>query len=446
MTLPRRKALLLLAIVSAAAPAPAQEVQLPVRASSGAQALNAADQAQMARAAALLKSNDVAAARLIYKRLAGANIAEAAYQLAQTYDQDFLKDIQIAGLQPDPAMAQRWYERAATLGSAAAASKVGRVPSERTPPSGGVKYAAAPEASGGAYPSHAIQLIIPASKDNSSDAAFRVLAQAMEPLLGQKIEIANKPANNGADGLAGLTSATPDGYTLAAVWNGPLTASPQVRKLAYTLDSFTPIASVFESAYAVCAHKDFPAKTGLELVGLLRQKPLGYTYGNDGRDGSGYFAAERLFDSLGVHVKSESFENSAQTAQKLAEKKVDLYVGTTPAIMPQIRSGDAKCLIIMSGRRPGILPNATTVAELGTPSSEASLWRLIVAPQGLPEERIDRLETAIRDAVASPAVQAFLASQGDRAFVHDRMETMARLKQETAAFAQLADRLLLKNE
>ena len=268
----------------------------------------------------------------------------------------------------------------------------------------------------------------------------------MEPLLGQKIEIVSKPADGSADSLAGLTKAKPDGYTLGAVWNGPLTASPQMRKLAYSLDSFTPIASVFESAYTVCTHKDFPAKTGLELVGLLRQKPLGYTYGTDGKDGSGYFAAERLFDSLGVHVKSESFENAADTARKLSERKVDLYVGTTPAIMPQIRSGEAKCLIVLSNHRLDSIPQATTVSELGTPASEASLWRLILAPQGLPEERLDRLETAIRDAMTAPSVQAFLSTQGDRAFVHDRIETMARLKQETAVFAQLADRLLLKNQ
>ena len=149
---------------------------------------------------------------------------------------------------------------------------------------------------------------------------------------------------------------------------------------------------------------------------------------------------------LGVHVRSESFESQAETALKLAGKKVDLYVGTTPSIMPQIRSGDAKCLIIMSNHRLDFLPNATTVAELGTPASEASLWRLILAPQGLPEERVDKLETAIREAIAAPAVQAFLAAQGDRAIVHDRMETMTRLKQETASFAQLADRLLLKSE
>ena len=433
-------------MLPAAAGALGQEAREPVRAPAAMQAQTAAapasasDRALLERAAALIRGNDVAAARLIYKKLAGANVAEAAFELAQTYDADFLKNILTAGLLPDQAAAQRWYERAATLGSAPAARRLGRTPAG---PPAGTRYAGASDE---AYPSHPILLIIPASTDSGSDVAFRILAQAMEPVLGQKIEIANRPADSGAEGLTGLTAAKADGYTLGAAWNGPLTASPQMRKLAYTLDSFTPIASVFESDYAVCTHKDFPAKTGQELAGLLRQRPLGYTYGSDGRDGSGYFAAERLFDSLGVHVRSESFDGSAEAVQKLAGKRIDLYVGTTPAIMPQVRNGQAKCLIIMSNRRLDFLPDASTVAELGTPSSEASLWRLLLAPQGLPGERVEKLETAIRKAVAAPSVQAFLAAQGERALVRDRAETMVRLKQETAAFAQLADRLLLKSE
>ena len=147
MTTPWRKAIILFAILSATAPALAQEAQQPVRASSGAQGLECQTiRLMLERAAALLmKGNDVAAARLIYKKLAGANVAEAAFQLAQTYDQEFLKDIQIAGLLPDQAAAQRWYERAAALGHAAAAGKLGRAPQDR-PPSAGVKYAGTSEA------------------------------------------------------------------------------------------------------------------------------------------------------------------------------------------------------------------------------------------------------------------------------------------------------------
>lgn len=89
--------------------------------------ISAANREMLSRAAALLQNNDVAAARLIYKKLANANVAEAAFQLGQTYDPDFLKTIPIAGLQPNPALAQQWYQRAAALGHAAAASRLSRL-------------------------------------------------------------------------------------------------------------------------------------------------------------------------------------------------------------------------------------------------------------------------------------------------------------------------------
>ena len=85
-----------------------------------AQPLRTASRAQMNRAQDLLQHNDVAAARLIFKRLAETGIAEAAFGLAQTYDPDFLKTIPTAGLQPDMAAARHWYEWASALGSAPA--------------------------------------------------------------------------------------------------------------------------------------------------------------------------------------------------------------------------------------------------------------------------------------------------------------------------------------
>ncbi len=89
--------------------------------------ISAAHREMLNRAWALLQNNDVAAARLIYKKLANANVAEAAFQLGQTYDPGFLKTIPIAGLQPNPALAQQWYQRAAALGHAAAASRLSKL-------------------------------------------------------------------------------------------------------------------------------------------------------------------------------------------------------------------------------------------------------------------------------------------------------------------------------
>jgi hypothetical protein len=68
----------------------------------------------------LIGSGDIAAARLILKRAADANSAEAALALAATYDPFVLRQLKVYGLTPDAAMARVWYEKATELGSPAA--------------------------------------------------------------------------------------------------------------------------------------------------------------------------------------------------------------------------------------------------------------------------------------------------------------------------------------
>ena len=76
------------------------------------------DLANLERARALVKANDIAAARLIFTRLASNGIADAAFELGQTYDPEFLQTVRVAGLKPDPEVARQWYTRAAELGNA----------------------------------------------------------------------------------------------------------------------------------------------------------------------------------------------------------------------------------------------------------------------------------------------------------------------------------------
>lgn len=70
----------------------------------------------LARARSLLEHNDIAAARLIYTRLARQGSAQGALLLAQTYDPAFLSQYAINGLEPDLKKARQWYEYAASLG------------------------------------------------------------------------------------------------------------------------------------------------------------------------------------------------------------------------------------------------------------------------------------------------------------------------------------------
>jgi tripartite-type tricarboxylate transporter receptor subunit TctC len=286
--------------------------------------------------------------------------------------------------------------------------------------------------------------VVPSDAGGGADLSFRALARALEPLLGQRIEIVNNAASSGIDAMTAVANAKPDGYTLAATWNGPLTGTPQVTSVPYTLDSFTPIASVFEADIVLCARADFPAENGKELVGLLRQKPLGYTYGNEGLGGISYFAAERVFSALGVLIRAESYNGSVENTKALAEKKTDLYAGTPTTVLPHVRKGAVKCLLVLSDRRSAVLPQATTLVELGIGAEASYLWRMILAPRGISAEVRLKLQTSIRMALATPDMGAFLKENGDRAIGKSGLETAERLRKEYDDFALIGDLLGVK--
>jgi hypothetical protein len=69
---------------------------------------------------ALLRSGDIASARLFYERAAAAGDGLAALRLGATFDPDFLASARLRNVQGDAAEARSWYSRALDLGAAEA--------------------------------------------------------------------------------------------------------------------------------------------------------------------------------------------------------------------------------------------------------------------------------------------------------------------------------------
>lgn len=74
-----------------------------------------------------LAEGGVAQARLLYERAAEAGLAQGAMAVAGTYDAAELERLGVRGLQPDTALAIRWYERARQLGAAGAGVRLRRL-------------------------------------------------------------------------------------------------------------------------------------------------------------------------------------------------------------------------------------------------------------------------------------------------------------------------------
>jgi TPR repeat protein len=75
----------------------------------------------------LFATGDVASARLLYERAAGVGEARAAVKLGETFDPAFLSRLKRRGERADPDMAVFWYRRARDLGASDAASRLIRL-------------------------------------------------------------------------------------------------------------------------------------------------------------------------------------------------------------------------------------------------------------------------------------------------------------------------------
>lgn len=72
----------------------------------------------------LVHTGDLSGARVLLQRAAEGGSADAALELAGTFDPKVLRELGAIGIAPDPERARKWYERAAALGSDAAAKKL----------------------------------------------------------------------------------------------------------------------------------------------------------------------------------------------------------------------------------------------------------------------------------------------------------------------------------
>jgi len=209
------------------------------------------------------------------------------------------------------------------------------------------------------FPQKPIEIIVPSPPGGGTDIAIRLLAELTEPFLKQKLVVVNKPGGGGTVGVSLLTQAKPDGYTLGGVWNSPLTASPHTLQVSYTPEDYLPILQVSSAPYILCAAPDFPANNALELIAELKKNPGKYTYGNDGVGGTMQLAGERIFKALGVKVRPVPFGGAGETAKNFLGGHVTFYGGSIPPIMPHIKAGKAKALLLTSAADNPAVPTAS---------------------------------------------------------------------------------------
>ncbi len=261
------------------------------------------------------------------------------------------------------------------------------------------------------YPARPIRLIIPFPPGGSNDILGRFMAQKMTERLGQTTIADNRP---GADGIIGtdvVARSAPDGLTLLII-STSYTMNPAIHKMPYDpIKSFAPVSRIASGPNAIAVHPTLPAKSIKELVALAKTRPGLIRYASSGIGGFNHFGGELLNTMAGVKMTHVPYKGGGPAMLDVMTGQVEVSVGTLIQTLPHIRSGKLKALAVGSLKRTPILPDVPTVSESGVPGYDVTVWWGILAPAGVPEGIITKLNGTIAEILREPEMAKRLAAE-----------------------------------
>ncbi|MEA2930862.1 MAG: putative tricarboxylic transport rane protein [Hyphomicrobiales bacterium] len=264
------------------------------------------------------------------------------------------------------------------------------------------------------YPTRAITLVVPYSAGGGNDTMARVVAEKMSRTLGQQIVIENKGGAGGSIATRQVAKAAPDGYTLGLGGTGTLAINPTLyHNVGYDpRKDFAPVGLIATSALVVLTNPQVAATSIPELIALAKREPGKLNYASAGV-GSGIHLGAELFATMaGIKLTHVPYKGSSPALTDLIGGHVSIYFSSLPPAIALMKEGKVRALAVTGAKRSDVFPDLPTVAEAALPGYEAVLHYGIVAPAGTPRPIIDKLNAALKAALAEPDVRDRIASDG----------------------------------
>jgi tripartite-type tricarboxylate transporter receptor subunit TctC len=264
-----------------------------------------------------------------------------------------------------------------------------------------------------AYPSRPITMVVPFPAGGGSDVIARIVAERMRYSLGQPVIIENVAGAGGSIGVGRVARATPDGHTLVSGHWGTHVVNGATLDLPYDLRSaFAPVAWVASGHQAIIARKSIPADDLRGFIAWLNARPGEALMGTSGVGAAGHVHGVHFQKVTGTRLRFVPYRGIAPTMQDLVAGQIDMMITSTTDAMPQVRAGTIKAYAVATERRIPSAPDIPTVDEAGLPGFHTQMWHAIWAPARTPKDIVARLNAAVADALADPAVQKRLADIG----------------------------------
>jgi tripartite-type tricarboxylate transporter receptor subunit TctC len=264
------------------------------------------------------------------------------------------------------------------------------------------------------YPTRPIRIVVSFGPGGGADIVSRILGQSLSEKLGQPVIIENRPGAAGTIGNEVVARAEKDGYTLGIMTAGQIIAAAMNKSLRYdTLTAFDPVGQVATASLIIVTRPDFPANSVKELVDMARANPDKIVFASPGFGATQHLSAELFKQTAGVNMLHVPFRTSPEAITALLGKQVDVLFDTVLAVLGQVQSGQLKALAVTGKDRFPIVPDVPAAIASGVlPGYDVTTWYGFFAPRGVSKEIIAKLNKALNESIAEPAVRDRLIKAG----------------------------------
>lgn len=248
-----------------------------------------------------------------------------------------------------------------------------------------------------------ITIVDPATPGSSTDLVSRAVADAMAQVLGVPVVVENRTGAAGAVAAEFVARSAPDGHTLGLAAVSTHAANPAYnRSLRYDpIKDFAPISTLVTLPSATVVAADAPYRSLPELVQAARERPGTISFASPGVGSAGHLLLELFSHLAGVKFLHVPYRGSPPMFNDLFGGQLAVASDNLPAVLPHVRSGRARALVVRDTRRIPQLPDVPVFAELGFETVSFPLWFGLVAPVGTPAAVVSRLNEAVHAALRS---------------------------------------------
>ena len=293
---------------------------------------------------------------------------------------------------------------------------------------------AATGAAAQSYPNRPVTIVVAFAPGGADDATARILQDPMQKALGQPIVVENVSGAGGMIAAAKVAHADPDGYTI--LLHQDALAAGMTLYPDRTFDAekdFVTIGLINTASTTFAGRPNLPPNNFKELLPWMKTSGQNIKMGHPGVGSFGHLADVLIMQELGIEVTQVPYRGAGPALVDLLAGQVDLGPISAVVATPLVNSGKLKAYALIGKKDFAGLPQLKSMGELGYPKADIDFWHMLLAPAATPRPIIDKLNQALRVALADAKLRKTFTDGGMDLYPQD---------QESPEAA----RTLLKNE